>query len=205
MPNFKFKLESKLTKTFRGFTLIELLISITILAVISSIGFVTYTNSQIAARDGRRKQDLRSIATALELYYQTNKRYPCPGSNVWLNSSGSGNWLTDNDGDLALGSGGCGDTADKPLDSTYINLMPTDPKNSGGNYPPSQSTTTFTYGYRGFDTAICSTKKGQFYLLTARLENANDPDRNGVRNIKDCNGGSLNTGNWANMFVLSSE
>ncbi len=39
-----------------AFTLIELLISITILAVISSIGFVTYINSQIAARDGRRKQ-----------------------------------------------------------------------------------------------------------------------------------------------------
>lgn len=189
----------------KGFTLIELMISITILAIISSIGFVTYTNSQISARDGKRKQDLRSIATALELYYQSNKRFPCPGSDVWNNSSAGGNWITDLDGDLASASGGCGDTVDRPLDSTHINMMPQDPKNTGGNNPPQQSTSTYTYGYRGYNASICSTKKGQFYLLAARLENTNDPDRNAIRNIKNCDGTALNTGNWADMYILSSE
>jgi prepilin-type N-terminal cleavage/methylation domain-containing protein len=187
-----------------GFTLIELMIAITILAVISSIGFVTYTNSQISARDGRRKQDLRSIATALELYYQTNKRYPCTGSNVWVNSSSGGNWITDPDGDLASASGGCGDTADKALDSTYINILPKDPTNNGGTGTWMGDNTSYIYGYRGF-TAVCPTKKGQFYLLVAQLENKSDADRNSVRNIKDCDGSSLTTNAWATAYVISSE
>jgi prepilin-type N-terminal cleavage/methylation domain-containing protein len=189
----------------KGFTLIELMVAITILAVVSSIGFVTYSNSQIAARDGKRKQDLRAISTALELYYQTNKRYPCTGSDVWVNSSSGGNWITDIEGNSVTGES-CGDTVDKPIDSIYINIMPKDPKNTGGNYPPLQTTSTYTYGYRGYkNIGSCSTKKGQFYLIAARLENTNDPDRNAIRGVKDCEGSALNTGNWSGLYILTSE
>ncbi len=199
----------------KGFTLIELMISITILAIISSIGFVTYSNSQITARDGKRKQDLRAIATALELYYQTNKRYPCPvsatpgiTSNAWVNSSAGGNWLLDDEG-----QGDCGDTVDKPLDTTYINLMPKDPKNTGsGSNMPWASQTNYTYAYRGYiNTGTCATKKGQFYLLVAQLENKNDPERQSVRKVKDCydpvsgTSTSLTSAPWDTTYVLSSE
>ncbi len=192
----------------KGFTLIELLISVAILAIISSIGFVTYTNSQIAARDGKRKQDLRSIATALELYYQTNKRYPCTGNNIWVNSSPGGNWITDPDGDLSSASGGCGDTADKPLDTNYINVLPLDPKNTGSG-DPWAAATNYTYGYRGYiNTGTCANKKGQFYLLVAQLENKNDPERQAVRRVKDCydtGSTSLTSATWDTTYVLSSE
>jgi prepilin-type N-terminal cleavage/methylation domain-containing protein len=191
----------------KGFTLIELLISVAILAIISSIGFVTYTNAQISARDGKRKQDLRSIATALELYYQTNKRYPCTGNNVWINSSAGGDWISDLEGDSAAPNG-CGDS-EKPLNSNYINIMPKDPLNTGGNNPPWSTSTTYTYGYRGYiNTGSCSTKNGQFYLLVAQLENKNDPERQAIRRVKDCYDGSstsLTSTTWDTTYVLSSE
>lgn len=192
----------------KGFTLIELLISISILAIISSIGFVTYSNAQISARDGRRKQDLRSIATALELYYQTNKRYPCTGNNVWVHSGSGGDWIGDVEGATAVPIG-CADSV-KPLNNTYINIMPVDPKNTAtGNNLPWGSATNYTYAYRGYvNTPGCATKNGQFYLLVAQLENKTDPDRQSIRKVKDCYDGattSLTSATWDTTYTLSSE
>ncbi|MBI2314656.1 type II secretion system protein [Candidatus Daviesbacteria bacterium] len=53
-------------KTSSGFTLIELMVVITIIAFLSVIGIVSFTNAQKQARDGRRRADVESIATALE-------------------------------------------------------------------------------------------------------------------------------------------
>lgn len=60
----------------KGFTLIELMITISIVAIISAIGLVSYSQTHKIARNARRKEDLRSIAIALELYYQKIKNYP---------------------------------------------------------------------------------------------------------------------------------
>lgn len=49
-----------------GFTLIELMVAISIVAILSIVGIVVYTNVQKTARDSRRSQDLNSIANALE-------------------------------------------------------------------------------------------------------------------------------------------
>lgn len=62
----------------RGFTLIELLVTISIIAVLSAIGFATYQGIQSKARDGVRKNDLAKLATALELYLQKEGKYPLP-------------------------------------------------------------------------------------------------------------------------------
>lgn len=94
-----------------GFTLIELLVAITIVAIVASIGFITYATAQRNARDARRKQDLRSIATALELYYQGNSQQ-FPSANV-------------NDSQPAW---------DTWLPSKYINKMPKDPKGNVDDY-----------------------------------------------------------------------
>lgn len=57
----------------KGFTLIELLIVISIIAVLSTIGLTSFVGIQSRARDSSRKNDLNTLATALELYYQNQK------------------------------------------------------------------------------------------------------------------------------------
>lgn len=70
-----------------GFTLIELLVVISIIAVLSTIGLTTYSDVQSSARDSVRKQDLNTLATALELYYQKNSQYIPPASSAAENCS----------------------------------------------------------------------------------------------------------------------
>lgn len=60
----------------RGFTLVELLVTITIIGILSSIGLSTFTSAQKKSRDARRKNDLVTIAKALEVYYNDHGRYP---------------------------------------------------------------------------------------------------------------------------------
>lgn len=50
----------------KGFTLIELMVAISIVAVLATIGFSLFQNTQGQARDAKRKQDIDSIATVLE-------------------------------------------------------------------------------------------------------------------------------------------
>lgn len=179
-----------------GFTLIELLIAISIIAIISAVGLVSYSQSQKLARDSRRKQDLRSIAVALELYRQKNGRYPCNG---WAFSTTAGTWITDVDYDPP--STACG--GDKPaLTSDYINSLPKDPINVGAN---PWTAGNYIYGYRSYD---CVTN-GQYYFLLAQLENVNDPDRVSQSGAKWCDGTNIyqhpSSGiNVPSSFVISS-
>lgn len=50
----------------KGFTLIELMVAIAIVAVLATIGFSLFQNTQAQARDARRKQDIDAISSALE-------------------------------------------------------------------------------------------------------------------------------------------
>lgn len=67
----------------KGFTLIELLVVISIIAVLTTIGLISYSKAQIYARDTRRKNDLKSLQTALEIYYQKNSFYPTGDGSRW--------------------------------------------------------------------------------------------------------------------------
>lgn len=67
----------------KGFTLIELLVAISIIAVLSTIGLSTFSGVQKSARNSVRKNDLTTLATALEIYYQTTGKYlGNPGSCI---------------------------------------------------------------------------------------------------------------------------
>ena len=59
-----------------GFTLIELLVVVSIIALLSAIGIVIYTNSQKSAKDTKRKADMEEIAKAYELKYVKYGKYP---------------------------------------------------------------------------------------------------------------------------------
>lgn len=111
----------------RGFTLVELLVSIGVLAVVmagifSAIG----PGPKQYARDSRRKADLEQIRSAVELYRNSNTRYPGPS------------WKTD------LTGGG------------YISSIPTDPKTAADyTYTPAPAGCT-TSGTRCLTYSLCA-------------------------------------------------
>lgn len=187
MPSFfPFRLYPK-----RGFTLIELMVSITILAIISAVGFATYSNSQVIARDGKRKQDLRQIATALELYYQQNKHYPCTLSTVasgWVFSSSTPSFWITNNVSGANATNGCQLPAANTFDSNYISNLPVDPKSNGGQ-PYQDNQYGYAYWASTTTSGSCPTVgagTGQTFVLVTQLENKSDPDRIGNRNFQWC-------------------
>ncbi len=59
-----------------GFTLVELLIVIIVLALLTVVSGTAYTATMKTARDGRRKIDLESIRSALEVYRSDYSSYP---------------------------------------------------------------------------------------------------------------------------------
>jgi general secretion pathway protein G len=62
--------------TRSGFTLVELLIVIIVLALLTVVSGTAYTATMKTARDGRRKIDLESIRSALEVYRSDHSTYP---------------------------------------------------------------------------------------------------------------------------------
>ena len=60
----------------KGFTLIELLVVIAIIGILSSIILVDLNRARERAYYARSLTELRSMATALELYYLDNNNYP---------------------------------------------------------------------------------------------------------------------------------
>lgn len=108
-----------------GFTFIEVLVVATIIAVMATIGVVSYSSANIKARDGKRKADIEQIRAGLEMYRVDNSTTGYP--NVTYANLGT------------------------PL-TTYLNPLPNDPKCPAGvcatgfvNYSYTRnSTTTYT-------------------------------------------------------------
>ena len=77
-------LRKNLVSVHRGFTLIELLVVMSIIALLAGISIFALQGARESGRDGRRKADLASIASALELYKADCNFYPntlpSPGS-----------------------------------------------------------------------------------------------------------------------------
>lgn len=59
-----------------GFTIIELLVVISIIAILTTIGLISFTQTNKRARDGKRKADLEQVRSALVLYRTDNGTYP---------------------------------------------------------------------------------------------------------------------------------
>lgn len=89
-----------------GFTLIELLISVVIIGILSAIGLGQFHTAQMRSRDAQRKENLSSVAKALEMYYNDYNRYP--DSLIW-------------------GSAFVDDIIDGEAKTTYMKDLPNDP------------------------------------------------------------------------------
>ncbi|HEY0980464.1 MAG TPA: prepilin-type N-terminal cleavage/methylation domain-containing protein [Candidatus Paceibacterota bacterium] len=174
-------------KPQKGFTLIELLVVIAIIGILSSVVMASLNSARMKARDAKRKAELRQIATALEMYYDTYGRYPphrpsatCGGArNDWATSiCTEANWLS--------------------TDAAFLQFMPTiprDPSNKAGSIienlgdeTPWWTGLTYTYGV---------TEDGQEFDLLMGLENKSDPERCEVRLWKSRAVWPEDTGCWS--------
>ena len=70
------KLYRILNREEKGFTLVELLIVVIILAVLSGIAIPSYMTLRNRARRSATENEMKNIATALELYHADNEVYP---------------------------------------------------------------------------------------------------------------------------------
>jgi len=101
----------------RGFTLIELLVVIAIIGGLSAMLLPNYMAARERARDAQRKNDLKQIQKALEMYKldQNPAAYPvnaaCSGGFPCLPQSG-GEWK------------------DATNNNVYMNRVPQDPNNT---------------------------------------------------------------------------
>ncbi len=59
-----------------GFTIVEVIVVITAIAILASIGAVTYTGLQRQARADERIADMEVMASYLETYYEEKGNYP---------------------------------------------------------------------------------------------------------------------------------
>lgn len=59
-----------------GFTLIELLIVVAIIAILAAIAVPNFLEAQTRSKISRTKNDLRTLATAIEAYCVDNNAYP---------------------------------------------------------------------------------------------------------------------------------
>ena len=111
----------------KAFTLIELLVTISIIALIMAISIFGLANARQSARDGRRKSDIESIRSALELYRSDCGQYPPTSGNGRLQF-----------GSALTGSQSSGNTC---LTSyRYMETVPADP--GSASYTYSRPTTT---------------------------------------------------------------
>lgn len=132
----------------KGFTLVELLISITIISILTVLGFSAYAYFQKSARDAKRQSDVKFIQSALEQFHADQHYYP-------LQDSGS--CPSAPDGHLRINC---------PLTSpdgkkAYLTKVPADPKTQNSQY----SYQVFGNNCDGTNPQNCTT-----YCLWAQLE-----------------------------------
>jgi prepilin-type N-terminal cleavage/methylation domain-containing protein len=94
----------------RGFTRIELLVVIAIIGVLSSVVLASMNSARKKARDARAAQDLRSLMTALNFYYDDNGCYQpniVPSGAAWERTDNPGMFTT---------------TLQPPVDAVFVRL-----------------------------------------------------------------------------------
>lgn len=74
-------------KNKQWFSLVELVVAITILVVLSSIWFISYTNTLVDARNSTRISDMGNIKMSLKNHKLKNGTYPTPWDSFDITNS----------------------------------------------------------------------------------------------------------------------
>lgn len=89
----------KIKNNQKGFTLIELLVAATIIAVLTTIGIVSFTSTNQRARNGKRKADMEQVRAALELYKSDDSagagKYPSGSFTTMTGTLKTAKYLSD--------------------------------------------------------------------------------------------------------------
>ena len=75
---------------YRAFTLVELIVVITIVWILSTVGFVSYSGYLTGARDSNRFSQLTKLSDSLQTY-AASKSLPLPDDYVEITASGASN------------------------------------------------------------------------------------------------------------------
>ncbi len=75
---------------YPAFTLVELIVVITIIWILSTIWFVSYSNYLTWARDSNRYSQLTKLSDSLQVY-ATQKSLPLPDDFIEITASGASN------------------------------------------------------------------------------------------------------------------
>jgi type II secretion system protein G len=161
---------------YRGFTLIELLVVIAIIGLLASVILASLNSARTKARDAKRLSDMNQIQLALEMYYDSNNRYPSISSDSCCDGWDQGP-CSDDPFIGALESAG------------LMSEVPTDPSGGSG---------TGCYGYNyyryGAGSYGCDASRGAFFVLGVRnMETSGNPHPASP-------GWSCPSRNWQNEF-----
>ncbi len=100
----------------KGFTLIELLVVVAIIGILAAMVMVALSGARAKGRDARRKNDLREMKVALELYFADQRPEAYVATTAQETIDGTTDTLS-----AAL------------LAGNYMKTVPVDPRNTG-NY-----------------------------------------------------------------------
>tara|TARA_B100001167_G_C16735241_1_gene288113 strand:- start:77 stop:619 length:543 start_codon:yes stop_codon:yes gene_type:complete len=165
----------------KGFTLIELLVVISIIGVLSTIVLGSLGDARAAARDARRLQDIRSIQTALEVYYLENDQYPSTNSVA----GGAPNSPNSHWANSAYDSW-------ENLEAIMGVTLPRDPRNSIGAGWVGSDTNALQYAL--FTSIPGCGGYGTSYILVAQLETRDSTNQENPGVIRCDNGATIKYG-----------
>lgn len=170
-----FKFFSKNTK---GFTVVELMVVVSIIGILSTVTYASFSQAQKKSRIAKRVSDLKQMQVALEYYYAVNKSYPSSGGLLRSECAAwnSGGTITAAANNMIVG-----------LVPNYIPKIPSDPR-----MVVADNSSCYVYRSDGVDYYIMAyniieLSSAEFQTQPALI----DPARDGGSNLNIVDGSSI--------------